>query len=69
VDINQSKVDLINSKKSPIIDKEIEKYLMTKPLIFAAMTFAKSAYSDADYIIISTPAFDKVYMRDVYNRD
>lgn len=55
VDIIQEKVDLINSKKSPIIDKEIEEYLATKPLSLQATTDAKTAYKDADFIIISTP--------------
>ncbi|MBB5225264.1 nucleotide sugar dehydrogenase [Treponema ruminis] len=55
VDIIQEKVDLINSKKSPIIDKEIEEYLATKKLNLTATTDAESAYKDADFIIISTP--------------
>lgn len=55
VDIVQEKVDLINSKKSPIIDKEIEEYLATKNLNLTATTDAESAYKDADFIIISTP--------------
>ena len=55
VDIVQEKVDLINSKKSPIIDKEIEEYLTTKTLNLTATTDAVSAYKDADFIIISTP--------------
>ena len=55
VDIVQEKVDLINNKKSPIIDKEIEEYLATKKLNLTATTDAKLAYKDADFIIISTP--------------
>lgn len=55
VDIIQEKVDLINSKKSPIIDKEIEEYLATKKLNLTATTDANLAYKDADFIIISTP--------------
>ena len=55
VDIVQEKVDLINSKKSPIIDKEIEEYLSTKKLNLTATTDATLAYKDADFIIISTP--------------
>lgn len=55
VDIVQEKVDLINSKKSPIIDKEIEEYLATKKLNLTATTDAALAYKDADFIIISTP--------------
>lgn len=55
VDIVQSKVDLINSKKSPIADKEIEDYLAHKKLSLTATTDARLAYKDADFIIISTP--------------
>ena len=55
VDIVQEKVNLINNKKSPIIDKEIEEYLATKKLNLTATTDATLAYKDADFIIISTP--------------
>lgn len=55
VDIIQEKVDLINSKKSPIVDKEIYEYLSTKDLNLTATTDAMNAYRDADFIIISTP--------------
>lgn len=55
VDIVQDKVDLINNKKSPIVDKEIEEYLQNKKLNLIATTDAEIAYSKADYIIISTP--------------
>lgn len=55
VDIIQEKVDLINSRKSPIADKEIVEYLSSKKLNLTATTDGKSAYKDADFIIISTP--------------
>ena len=55
LDIIQEKVDLINSRKSPIIDKEIEEYLTEKELQLTATTDAYKAYKDADYVIISTP--------------
>lgn len=55
VDIIQSKVDLINSRKSPIVDKEIEEYLAEKKLNLTATVDARYAYTDADYIVISTP--------------
>lgn len=55
VDILQTKVDLINHKKSPIKDKEIEEYLSNKTLNLVATTNAKKAYRDAELIIISTP--------------
>lgn len=55
VDIIQEKVDMINNKKSPIVDKEIEKYLAAKDLNLVATTDAYKAYDGADYVIISTP--------------
>lgn len=55
VDVFQEKVDLINNRKSPIIDKEIEEYLATKELNLTATTDGVSAYKDAEYIIIATP--------------
>ncbi|MBQ6779618.1 MAG: nucleotide sugar dehydrogenase [Treponema sp.] len=55
VDILQSKIDLINSKKSPIRDKEIEEYLAAKDLNLKATTDARSAYTDAKFVIIATP--------------
>ena len=55
VDIIQQKVDMINNKKSPIVDKEIEEYLTTKELNLVATTDAYKAYTDAEYVIISTP--------------
>ncbi|MGL5348695.1 MAG: nucleotide sugar dehydrogenase [Peptostreptococcaceae bacterium] len=55
VDIIQAKVDMINNKKSPIVDKEIEEYLITKELNLVATTDVFKAYKDADYVVISTP--------------
>ena len=55
VDIIQSKIDLINNKKSPIRDKEIEEYLAEKDLNLKATKDAKEAYSLADFVIIATP--------------
>lgn len=55
VDIIQDKVDLINNKKSPIVDKEIEDYLATKELNLVATTDGASAYKEAELVIISTP--------------
>lgn len=55
VDIIQEKVDMINNKISPIVDVEIEDYLANKELNLVATTDAFKAYSDADYVIISTP--------------
>jgi len=55
LDVIQEKVDMINNKKSPIIDKEIEEYLATKELNLNATTNNYLAYKDAEYVIISTP--------------
>lgn len=55
VDVFQEKADMINNRKSPIIDKEIEDYLAEKKLNLTATTDGASAYKDAEYIIIATP--------------
>lgn len=55
VDIIPEKVDLINSRKSPIQDEYIEKYLAEKQLDLTATLDAKSAYSDADFVVIAAP--------------
>lgn len=54
-DINQWKADLINEKKSPIIDAEIETYLANANLNLHATTDPVEAFSGAEYVIISTP--------------
>nr|WP_243894577.1 nucleotide sugar dehydrogenase [Clostridium perfringens] len=55
VDIIQEKVDMINDKVSPIVDKEIQDYLINKELNLVATTDAFKAYKDAEFVIISTP--------------
>lgn len=55
VDIIPEKVDLINNKKSPIIDKEIEEYFATKDLDLTATLDTKEAYSHADFVVIAAP--------------
>ena len=55
LDIVQAKVDMLNKKQSPIVDKEIEEYLATKPLNFRATTDKPDAYVGAEYVIIATP--------------
>lgn len=73
VDVIQEKVDLINNRKSPIQDKEIEDFLTNKKLNLVATTDGISAYKDADLIIIATPTnydpklnfFDTTYVEQV----
>jgi UDPglucose 6-dehydrogenase len=55
LDIVSEKVDLLNQKKSPIEDKEIEEFLANKNLNFRATLHKVDAYAGADYVIIATP--------------
>lgn len=55
IDILPEKVEMINHKKAPIVDKEIEEYLQNHDLNLEATTDANKAYEDADFIIIATP--------------
>lgn len=55
VDIIKEKVDMINDRKSPIQDEYIEKFFLEKELDLKATLDAKSAYSDADYVVIAAP--------------
>ncbi len=55
VDIIQQKVEMINKRKSPIADKEIESYLSEKKLDLTATHDAVSAYKNADFVVIATP--------------
>lgn len=55
VDIVPEKVEMINHRKSPIVDKEIEEYLATKPLRLKATLDAEEAYRNADFVVIAAP--------------
>ena len=55
VDVVPEKVDLINNKKSPIQDEYIEKYLAEKPLDLIATLDGKTAYKNAEYVVIAAP--------------
>lgn len=55
LDIVEEKINMINAGKSPIVDPEIEEYLAHKELDLTATTDPAVAYSQADFIIISTP--------------
>ena len=76
VDVIPEKVEMINSRRSPIQDEYIEKYLAEKPLDLTATLNGRSAYSGADFVVIANrydPCLDdirdKVYTRDLFYRD
>lgn len=61
VDINAERVDLINNKKSTVVDEEIEDFLANKSLNLVATLDKKLAYENADYVVIATPTdYDSV---------
>ena len=55
VDVVQEKVEMIDAGKSPIVDKEIEEYLVSKKLHLTATLDGEEAYKHAEFVIISTP--------------
>jgi UDPglucose 6-dehydrogenase len=55
VDIIPEKIELLNNKKSPIVDAEISDFLENKTLNFTATLDKELAYSNADYVVIATP--------------
>ena len=55
VDLVPEKVEMINARKSPLADREIEEYLVDKPLHLTATTDGNAAYRNADFVVISTP--------------
>ena len=55
VSTTPAKVELINSGKSPIKDKEIEEYLASRKLNLTATTDKEGAYRDAEFVVIATP--------------
>ncbi|KJG14835.1 UDP-glucose 6-dehydrogenase [Photobacterium iliopiscarium] len=62
IDIIEEKVNLLNNKKSPIVDREIEYFLENKELNFVATLDKELAYKDAEYVIIATPTdYDTVH--------
>ena len=55
VDVSAERIEDINARRSPLVDKEIEEYLAHHELDLRATTDGKAYYRDADYIIIATP--------------
>ncbi|PLX13172.1 MAG: UDP-glucose 6-dehydrogenase [Marinilabiliales bacterium] len=68
LDIDQKKVDQINSRVSPIVDTEIEDFFKTRELNLLATLDKEIAYKDADYVIIATPT-DYDVERNYFNTD
>ena len=54
-DISEERVAMVNRRISPIVDDEIERYLKEKELDIVATTNAEEAFSDAEFVIVSTP--------------
>jgi UDPglucose 6-dehydrogenase len=55
VDVDAARVAMVNDRRSPIVDADLEEYLRDKPLNLQATTDAQAAYADADFVIIATP--------------
>ncbi|WP_417263274.1 nucleotide sugar dehydrogenase [Celeribacter sp.] len=55
VDISESRVQMVNARKSPIVDAELEDFLAHKELNLSATTDGASAYTGADFVIVATP--------------
>lgn len=55
LDVIEEKVRLLNDRKSPIVDVEIEDFLANKPLNFVATLDKEFAYKNADFVVIATP--------------
>ncbi|HEV6955031.1 MAG TPA: nucleotide sugar dehydrogenase [Promicromonospora sp.] len=61
VDVDASKVALVNERKSPIADPELEEYLATRELDLTATLDASAAYTDAQLVVVATPTnYDEV---------
>ena len=55
IDLDEHRVELVNARKAPIEDVELEQYLADKELTLRATTDPKTAYVDADFVIVATP--------------
>lgn len=76
LDIAKEKIDMINNRVSPIVDKDIQEYLKTKKLNLRATLNYKDAFIGAKYIIICVPTnydekndfFDTTLVEDVIKK-
>ncbi len=55
LDVSEERVELVNDRKSPIVDAEIEDFLANRDLDLSATTSPEQAYVEADYVIVATP--------------
>lgn len=55
IDVTKERVDLVNGRKCPIVDKELEEFLATKKLDLTATTDPEEAYREVDFVIVATP--------------
>jgi UDPglucose 6-dehydrogenase len=55
IDLDPQRVDLVNARRAPIVDEELETYLRERPLDLTATLDPEAAYRDADYVIVATP--------------
>jgi len=55
LDLSQTRVDMVNARKTPIVDPELEKFLRDRELTLAATTDPAEAYQDAEFVIVATP--------------
>ena len=55
LDLSQTRVDMVNARKTPIVDPELEQFLRERELTLAATTDPAEAYQDAEFVIVATP--------------
>lgn len=61
LDVTPQRVDMVNQRQSPIVDRELEEYLSTHELNLRATSDPAEAYTDADYVVVATPTnYDEV---------
>lgn len=54
-DVSQARVDAVNARRSPIVDRELEEFLAQKSLTLSATTNPEKAFSQAEFVIVATP--------------